>query len=269
MDLQYIQEHWVNGMAENTEASISAWDSVAEDYVSEGISQLESDPFLQLLQQKVPLCQEMEVLDVGCGAGAYSLELAGKVGKVVGVDFSPKMIEGERRSAAKQGVENVEFLLRDWYACDGREFEGNYDVVFAHTTPAIADLATFVKMIRASKRYGLLCIPARRTDQLFDKLRKAAGIALEQRDSAVAYAFDTLWALGMNPEMFYHRTVWRSQKSLDEATQWYLGRLKESFPLEKQSEERVLTTLQDSSQDGMVEEVTHTTLVTLFWEGNP
>ena len=45
------------------------------------------------MQSKVKLNNDINVLDVGCGGGAYSIALASKVKNVVGVDFSPKMIE--------------------------------------------------------------------------------------------------------------------------------------------------------------------------------
>ena len=45
------------------------------------------------MQSKAKLNKDINVLDVGCGGGAYSIALASKVKNVVGVDFSPKMIE--------------------------------------------------------------------------------------------------------------------------------------------------------------------------------
>src|SRR5919108_173728 len=43
------------------------------------------------------------VLDVGAGAGAASLPLAGKAGRLVGVDESPEMVEAFLAAAARAG----------------------------------------------------------------------------------------------------------------------------------------------------------------------
>ena len=54
------------------------------------------------------------VLDLGSGAGFDCFLAAAKVGpmgKVIGVDMTPEMIEKARSNAKKSGVENVEFRL--------------------------------------------------------------------------------------------------------------------------------------------------------------
>lgn len=266
MDLVYIEKQWVNNMNVDIASSISAWDSVAEDYVYDDTVHLDSNSFLLYLKEKVPLSKNMTVLDVGCGAGAYSIALAEKVQKAVGVDYSPKMIEAAERTSAQLGVTNATFMVRDWYDCSDHSFDGKFDLVFAHTTPAIADYGTFVKMIHATKRYGLLCKPARRTDEVFDQIRQIAGIKTKHDDASVAFAFDTLWGCGFNPDISYQPTVWKSSKTIAEAEKWYLGRLKGSNQLDEKTEKNIKEFLQDISKDGVVEETTCTTLVNLFWE---
>ncbi len=54
------------------------------------------------------------VLDLGSGAGFDCFLAAtkiGQIGKVIGVDITPKMVEKARENARKYGVENVEFRL--------------------------------------------------------------------------------------------------------------------------------------------------------------
>lgn len=53
------------------------------------------------------------VLDLGCGAGLDSILVARKAASVIGLDFSPAMLERARKSAASVGAENVEFRLGD------------------------------------------------------------------------------------------------------------------------------------------------------------
>ncbi len=56
------------------------------------------------------------VLDVGCGCGHTTLEIArqvGKSGSVTGIDISAMMLDHARTRADAAGVENVEFLNAD------------------------------------------------------------------------------------------------------------------------------------------------------------
>lgn len=268
MELAYLRQKWRSRADGDPAASISAWDSVAQDYVGDVALGPEGDEFLRSLRQKTPLTPKMRVLDVGCGAGAYALALASQAAEVVGVDFSPKMIEAARRSAARAHRANVSFLERDWHRCSSEEFRGRFDLAFAHTTPAVADYATLVKMMEASKRYCALCKPARRSDQVFDRIREIAGCAGRENDASVAYAFDTIWGHGYDPEVTYSKAVWESSRTAAEAEKWYLGRLKGSCALTAAAEEEIRRYLAAISVDGFVTERTETTLVNFFWEMN-
>lgn len=69
-------------------------------------------------------------LDVGCGGGHVTVDLAkliGPEGRVIGVDFDPEIVELAGQGARAAGVENVQFRVGD-----ARTFEGSqFDVVYA------------------------------------------------------------------------------------------------------------------------------------------
>lgn len=265
MELDYIRERWKLKPG-NVEQETAAWDSTAEEYLFEKKNNFEDDPFLRFMVEKVNLTKEMRTLDVGCGAGAYSVALAQKVGQADGVDLSPRMIELGNAWAKEHGVDNVRLWVRNWHTCDGGEFHKKYDLVFAHTTPAIADCSTLVKMCDASRGCCFFCRPSRRCDQVFDELRRIAGLAEMRRgDDAVAYAFDTLWGLGYNPEVGYEKTVWLPRKTIAEAEAWYLGRLRANCDLSGDMEKKLRETLAALAVDGIVSERIETTLVNLYW----
>ena len=69
-------------------------------------------------------------LDVGCGGGDMTLELArraGPNGRVVGIDFDEAKLELARSEAREQGVENVEFRPANANEPLG---EGEFDLVY-------------------------------------------------------------------------------------------------------------------------------------------
>lgn len=69
-----------------------------------------------------------ECLDLGCGIGRFELALASRLGRIVGVDIAPAMIEKARHAGA--GLPNVEFRR-----ISGRDLagfpDGSFDLVLA------------------------------------------------------------------------------------------------------------------------------------------
>lgn len=65
------------------------------------------------------------VLDVGCGVGRWSRELASRGAQVTGIDLSPTMIAQAKQRAAAQGVaERCRFLVQDLALLDtGQRFD--------------------------------------------------------------------------------------------------------------------------------------------------
>jgi SAM-dependent methyltransferase len=70
-------------------------------------------------------------LDVGCGFGDTTRQLAGLVGPggaAVGVDAAERFIDAARREAAEEGIANARFLVADVQAC---ELDGGFDYAFS------------------------------------------------------------------------------------------------------------------------------------------
>lgn len=74
----------------------------------------------------------MSVLDVGCGPGTITVDLAERVapGQVLGLDTSPVALELARTVAHQREVANVAFAEGDAYALEAAD--ASYDVVHAH-----------------------------------------------------------------------------------------------------------------------------------------
>jgi SAM-dependent methyltransferase len=72
------------------------------------------------------------LLDVGCGPGTLTVDLATRVapGRILAVDTSTEVVEEARAHADERGVRNVDIVAGDFRDLDIRH--GGFDVVHAH-----------------------------------------------------------------------------------------------------------------------------------------
>jgi SAM-dependent methyltransferase len=90
------------------------------------------------------------VLDVGCGPGTISADLAARVapGSVTGIDLSQEVIELAIRNVAQDEAVNIAFLVDDVY--DLHFDDGTFDVVYAHQV--LQHLSEPVRALREMRR---------------------------------------------------------------------------------------------------------------------
>jgi SAM-dependent methyltransferase len=120
------------------------------------------EPFGRATMDRLELVSGERVIDLGCGTGATTLELAERIapGTVVGVDLSARMLGAARARAEAAGVESVDFREVDVQTGDlGR---GAFDVAFSRmgvmffADPAAA-FANVAGALRPGGRLGFVC----------------------------------------------------------------------------------------------------------------
>jgi len=67
---------------------------------------------VDFIEKELSLQKGMCILDVGCGTGRHSLELARRGYKVIGIDIADQMLNEARMIASSEGIE-AEFIQAD------------------------------------------------------------------------------------------------------------------------------------------------------------
>ncbi len=269
MSISDINKKW-RLKQRNSQAGVDMWNSMAESFGEFVLPDFQENTFLrQLTRRNIPNPDAL-ALDVGCGTGKYALALAGCCRHVTGIDLSPRMILIARQKKAEYNITNADFYCEDWHTLDIDEagYNHQFDLVFAHMTPAVQSADTFTKLSAASKGWCAMAKPIKRIDPVSDALKELAGIK-ERRESAdedILFAFELLWRQGYLPQLEYEKQTWKMKKTLDEAYGLYINRLKTYRKISKSEEESFKAYLQTLTKDGFVYEDVDTTIVTLFWQ---
>lgn len=243
------------------------WNRAAADYRAKPLPGLAESDFLRRMGERIPLHSEVRTLDVGCGSGVYSLALAKAGVQAVGVDISDGMIDGARARAEEMGLGGTSFSCMDWSEADvdSLGFRGQFDVVFAHMTPAVHDFATLDKLNACSRNLCMVEKPTRRTDFVLNETFAAIGLPISDYDSDMPKLFTYLWAKGYEPEFFYRKEEWNPERSTEDMVAWCTNRARLQRELTPEEEAVISSVVNAHSDCGKVRERTVTTCVTVIW----
>ena len=93
------------------------WERRAPDWIAgTSYTDIVTGAFGAAAMERLELAPGHRVIDVGCGTGATTVELARRVapgGEVTGVDISPTLVTASQSTAAAAGLANVSFRVAD------------------------------------------------------------------------------------------------------------------------------------------------------------
>lgn len=153
------------------------FDRAAEGYDDSRIVNSYQRRTQALVLGRMQIEKGMHVLDLGCGTGWATLEIAARLegtGKAIGQDLSKKMIEQAEGKLAGFVHDNVEFILGSGSSL---EYDGYFDYVLS--TNAFHHFANkediFSRVRRSLKRDGVFLIQDICDDYLLMKMVDLAG----------------------------------------------------------------------------------------------
>lgn len=120
-----------------------AWDTRASKYSANRRQSSYVEDFLA----RMDLRGASTLLDVGCGPGTLALPLARRLGHVVALDYSEKMLAELTLKAQEQGVDNVLALHRAWE--DDWRGVPVCDIAIASRSTAVDDVGLMLEKLHA------------------------------------------------------------------------------------------------------------------------
>ena len=158
------------------------------------------------------------VLDVGCGEGSITIPLSKKVGKVIGIDSSPKMLEYLEKRAVENNANNIETILKPIEEIRYEEI-GDVDVVVcSRSLNAIIPLdEVLLELNKIANKYVFITIFGPENKKIEKDFDKELGIKTEDFPD-YNYFFNILFNLGIYPNIQrFDLNNYREYDSIDEA----------------------------------------------------
>lgn len=269
LKLDYIKKNWEPQVG-SKEAELTVWDVASVGYKDRKIPDKISNPSLRLVTEKGMWNQDSEILDVGCGAGIYSVAFAKECKRVVGTDVSGGMIQAAKENAVRYGVPNTEFHQIDWhdFELETKGWEKQFDLVFANMTPAVQSYHTLELMNRASRGWCYISKPTAWKYAVIYELLQMLGIWEDYRtfDIDMLCAYDVLRLQGRFPYVDYTSDVWVNDRELNDACENYIQRIEMKKLLNAEQKQKIREYLEKKAVDGKIHDETEVTISMLYWK---
>lgn len=272
LDVNIFADAWKKREQANLTETQKFWDLRAEEFnqlTLENEQSKNNDDVIEFLLSKDALQSDFEVLDIGCGAGKYSIAFAGMVRSVTGIDISPKMIAFSKENMEAKGLKNGQFHTIPWQSLDIKEWgwEKKFDLVFASMSPAVNDAETLLKMNTVSRKHCFMSGFVYREDKIKNYLINKLGWEIKKYPpSNIYYAFNILWQKGIYSDIAYQDREWTKNWPLEQAVEIYSYQLRSFSSDQLQLQEKIKRYLEEISNEGMVEENMKAKTAWLYWQ---
>ncbi len=142
-------------------------------YLLQDLWKLGSEPkdIIELIHKHCTVSDKLRVLDLGCGKGAVSIQLAKEFGcKIKGIDLMPEFIADAQKRAAEHRVDSLcDFICGD--INQAIKFEKDYEIVILGALGDVLGnrLETIMKLKETIKPAGHILIDDAYSNSRFDE----------------------------------------------------------------------------------------------------
>lgn len=211
----------------------------------------------------------MNVLDIGCGPGNYTLSLAKKAANVWALDPAVSMLDILKERAENEGIDNITYVNLPWEEINLKQegWLGKFDMVFASMTPGVNDKETLEKVINASRGYCFVSkFAGQRRNNLQEKLwQQIFGEPWSDHSMDIIYPFNLVYSMGYFPSLKFVAANWINEEKMEETieklTDWLSGYMDITPGLSREVHRFVIS----ESVNGLVKEVVKANIGMMVW----
>ncbi|MGQ9558134.1 MAG: class I SAM-dependent methyltransferase [Desulfurispora sp.] len=252
---------------------VDFWNKMAahfERWADHGRNQNRVNTVLKWLGQHQVLDQSSHILDIGAGAGVFTLPFARLAARVTALEPAAAMCQILRKRLQAASLTNVEFCDTPFELLDPQQarMAASYDLVFASLTPGVRDVATLHKMEHCSRQWCFLCCfageriaPARQ--ELWQQIMSGP---LVWPANEIIYPLNYLYNRGTPFSCFIWDEDWSEELPVDLAvetlTQFFAGYCE----ITPSIEQTITRYVQERAQNGYFLEEYRSRLGMLLWK---
>jgi SAM-dependent methyltransferase len=227
---------------------------------------------LSWLEQEGVWQPGMEILDIGAGAGNFTIPMAKKAAHVTALEPAPAMLSVLQKNVRDEELKNVQYVDQEWEAVDPLQMgiQGSFDLVFASLTPGIKDVETLQKMCHFSRDWCFLCdfagsrfFPGR--EELWQLIFKEK-MPLPGHD--IIYPFNYLYWSGYMPSIKVWLDVRDQEMSVEEARASFEEYFFSYTELTPEIKNTIRNYVQEHSDSGIYQEINRIRLGMILWQVN-
>lgn len=246
-DLNYWKDKWLELAKDyilnnkTTKETVAIWDERSKAY-DETVSNSRVNIIYKLKEDYIN--KNSIVLDLGCGTGAYSIELSKICKEVHAMDYSEGMLNILKEKISKNNIKNIKVIKNDWNNVDlkSQGMDKKYDFVISSLNPGCYNPSSLIKINEASK--GCCCYigtDGKGQNKILDKAdEEILGERIKGCDiSNIIYPFNILYFSGCNPSVFYTSCNWVSKNTYEGGVNKLINRYKELIYVNDDVQEKI------------------------------
>ena len=179
------------------------------------------------------------------------------------------MIDYAQKRADSMSLNHISFICEDWDAISiqERNYQNQFDFVFAHMTPAIHNTETLVKLQACSKKWCMLVRHIHMETPLLIAAKQM--LNLSNQKNADSYSadqiFHDLWKQGKRPQITYFKQKRDMQRPIDVELTLLFEDVEKLTSLTPEVKEQLTHLAAAYTKDGMVHQTYEVPIFAMYW----